>query len=458
MRLAPRTLRGRLVGASALGVFASLAALSVAATFVVEHQIRDTVDDDLRQRAVEISRLAVSTPELLPVPGTLDFGSGGRQLWVEVRDRRGRIVARSATLGGRLLPSTQALDRAVRAGRAQYADGNLGDEPVRLYAAPLAETGRLASGGAVLLGSSVEDIEDTFTRLRRLVALAALAAAALGALLVTGFTARTLRPLRRLAAGARAISERPEPGRRLESGRTVEELDELGGSLNRMLDALDRARAAERRLLADASHELRTPVTALRGNVAYARRHGADDELLAELEGDVERLSHLVDDLLALEREEGAEPPAEEVALPEVVTAVAGDDARVTVTALTPLAVRGQAGALERALGNLVENARVHGRGQVRVALTKEGDRAVLAVSDDGPGIPPEQAELALRRFWRGPDATAGRRPGSGLGLAIVAAIAARHGGSVRIDGATVAIVLPVVRELSRSGHTVPAP
>ncbi len=226
-------------------------------------------------------------------------------------------------------------------------------------------------------------------------------------------------------------------------------------SLNRMLDALDRARAAERRLLADASHELRTPVTALRGNAAFARRHGADAGLLAELEADADRLARLVDDLLALEREAGARTPDEEVALADVVDAAAEG---ATVTERAPLAVRGQAGALERALRNLVDNARVHGRGEVRVAVSREGDRAVLSVSDDGPGIPPDAAEAALRRFWRGPDAAAQRRPGSGLGLAIVAATAERHGGEVRIDGATVALVLPIVRELSRPVHTVVAP
>jgi signal transduction histidine kinase len=127
------------------------------------------------------------------------------------------------------------------------------------------------------------------------------------------------------------------------------------------------------------------------------------------------------------------------------------------VTGTAALAVRGQAGPLERALRNLVENACVHGPvdGEVRVSLRRRGDDAVLAVSDDGAGIPAEQAAAAPRRFWRGPDAAAGGRPGSGLGLAIVAATAARHGGRLEIDGATVALALPLVRELSRPARTV---
>jgi two-component system sensor histidine kinase MprB len=188
----------------------------------------------------------------------------------------------------------------------------------------------------------------------------------------------------------------------------------------------------------------------------------------------------MVDDLLALEREAGAERPDAEVDLEAVIDAVVATPERaldesplldalaaaepaaaprtpasLRVTATAPLAVRGQPGALERALRNLVENAAVHGPagGEVRVALARRGDEAVLSVSDDGPGIPPALAADAARRFWRGPDAAA--RPGSGLGLAIVAATAARHGGRLEIDGATVGIALPLVRELSKPARTL---
>ena len=411
------------------------------------------MDRDLRRRAVDVAQLAAVTPAILETRGALDLGSGGRQLWVEVRDSEDRIVARSDALRGRLLPGGAVLGRALRDGRPGYADDRLGEEPIRLYAAPLAATGGVAGGGTVLVASSMRDIEDIFARLREAIALAALAAARSAALLATVLTARGLRPLRRLAIGARAISEAPDAGRRLPAPATRDELGELADALNRMLDALDSAREAERRLLADASHELRTPVTSLRGNAAFARRHGADAELLADLEADAERLARLVDDLLALEREAGAEPPGGG-GRPRGGRAGRGrlGQPRVAVTATAPLAVRGQAGALERALRNLVENACVHGPdgGDVRVALTRRGGEAVLAVSDDGPGIPAAQAASAPRRFWRGPEATAGGRPGSGLGLAIVAATAARHGGRLEIDGATVALALPLVRELSR--------
>ena len=456
------TLRTRLAAASAAAVLVALALLGIAATLVLEDQLRGTVDRDLKRRAVDVAQLAAVTPGLLQSRGALDLGSGGREVWVEVRDRDGRIVARSDALRGRLLPGDAARAAALRDGRPGFADDRLGDEPVRLYAAPLADTGGAAGGGAVVVASSMGDIEDIFTRLREAIAVAALAAALLGGLLATALTARGLRPLRRLATGARAISEEPDAGRRLPAATTRDELGELSGALNRMLDALDRAREAERRLLADASHELRTPVTSLRGNAAFARRHGADDELLADLEADAERLARLVDDLLALEREAGAERPrrggrpgsGDRRASPRTAAARA---AAAAPRIGRPLAVRGQAGPLERALRNLVENAAVHGPadGEVRRrARPRRGGEAVLSVSDDGPGIPPAQAgSRAAALLAR---ARRRRAAGSGLGLAIVAATAARHGGQLgdrRGDGRDRRS--PLVRELSRPARTL---
>jgi two-component system OmpR family sensor kinase len=102
--------------------------------------------------------------------------------------------------------------------------------------------------------------------------------------------------------------------------------------------------------------------------------------------------------------------------------------------------VEGERAALERAAANLVRNARRHGQGTVTISTGRDHDRALLTVADEGPGIPPEAAERAFERFWRGPSA---RGEGSGLGLAIVRAIAERHGGRVRVEGAAFTIDLP---------------
>jgi two-component system OmpR family sensor kinase len=210
-----------------------------------------------------------------------------------------------------------------------------------------------------------------------------------------------------------------------------------------MLASLEQARAGERRFLADASHELRTPVTALLGNVDFAARHGADAEVLADLRHDAERLARLVDSLLVLER---AGAPGggvrEPVALDELARSLAAE--RVVLGTVEAVRVSGDRAALARAVGNLVENGLVHGpaNGVVRVSVTREGEHARLTVRDEGPGPDPAEHDQLFQRFWRG-DGTS-ERPGAGLGLSIVAVIAAQHSGQVLVDGSSFTLELPV--------------
>jgi two-component system sensor histidine kinase MprB len=215
-----------------------------------------------------------------------------------------------------------------------------------------------------------------------------------------------------------------------------------------MLAALDAARLRERRFLADASHELRTPVTSLAGNVEFVARHGVNPEVLADLQLDTKRLQSLVGDLLALERESAGPPPDRDVRLDAVVAEAVAGRAGARVSASQPVTVRGEPDALRRALDNLLDNAEVHGPrgGEVTVSLTVSGATAALAVSDEGPGMAPGDLEHAFERFWRAPGAA--DRPGSGLGLAIVRATAERHGGTVTVAGSTMAINLPATAPL----------
>jgi two-component system, OmpR family, sensor kinase len=155
---------------------------------------------------------------------------------------------------------------------------------------------------------------------------------------------------------------------------------------------------------------------------------------------------------LALSREEAAVAPRDEVRLDLLARDAVRDDDLVDVVAPDPVTVHGDAAALQRALGNLVQNAHVHGPLGARVVVAvAEKDRVVqLSVSDEGKGLRLEEAKLAFERFWRrSPD-----RPGSGLGLAIVRATAERHGGRAYVEGARFTIELPALRNLSSSGAT----
>jgi signal transduction histidine kinase len=425
--------------------------LAVAVSVLVERQLRSSLDRSVRDRAVEVARLSVSAPAVLTAPGALDGRVGGEQLWVEVLDRRGRLVARSLSLGGSLLPA--GLVRTVIAdGRPRYAAGTLGAARLRLYVAPLPAIGGAAAGGAVLVAASTGDIAETVDRLHLFALLSALAAAGLAGGAALLLVRRALRPLERLSSGAVEIERTADVSRRLPEPRTGDEVGRLALTLNRMLAALERARESERRFLADASHELRSPVTALRGNVDYLRRHGHDEGAVADLAADSERLSALIDDLLVLSREDVAGAGDEVVRLDELARAAAVNDPQVVVEAQAEVEVRGERAALERALANLVENARRHGPAGGRITIgTQLVDGIVrLSVRDEGPGLTDEQLAHAFERFWRG------RRDGrgSGLGLAIVKATAERHAGRVTIDGAEFALELPALRELSSKAAT----
>jgi len=435
----PHGLRARVILAAAIAIVAAVVLLALAVPALLSRQLEGSLDESLRARAADVARLAASSPDLVTERGALEGGG----LLVQVVDRRGRIVARSGTLGIRVLPLDGPGRAALEDRRAGTGDRTLGTEPVRIYAAPLGELGASeAAGGAVLVAGSTAETEDTLADTRRLVLLVALLAAALGAALAAVLTRAALRPLTRLSSGARDIAATGDAARRLPTPPATDEVGELAATLNAMLASLERAREAERRFVGDASHELRTPLTALRGNISYLARHGADDVVLADLEADAARLSELLDDLLALAREDAAAPArGEPVDLADVARAAAQHGAKADTR---PAVVQGERAALERAAGNLVRNARRHGGGAVTIRTRRDGGTALLTVADEGAGLTPAEAEQAFERFWRGPSA---RGEGSGLGLAIVRAIAERHGGRVRVDGAAFTIELPAVAE-----------
>jgi two-component system, OmpR family, sensor kinase len=447
------SLRLRSVAAASAAILLAVAVAGVGVDLLVSRHLHHSLDATLRRRAVAVAQLAASAPAVLTTPGALDSPVGGTQLSVEVVDRRGRLVARSLSLGGRVLPVERLLDRAIRRGRSGYTDVASGGEELRAYTAPLADVGGAAAGGAVVVAASTRDLNETLESLHLFVVGAGLAAAALAALAVALLMGKALRPLRRLSEAAAEIERTGDARRRLPEPSARDEVGDLASTLNEMLASLERSRELERRFLADASHELRTPLTALLGNVGYIARHGADPGVVAELEADAERLARLADDLLALSREEAAAAPTETVRLDELARAVASG--RIRATAPRPVAVRGDRPALERALANLLRNAELYGPagGRIDVAAEQEDGWARITVADEGPGLAAGDAERAFDRFWRGSQGEAG----SGLGLAIVKATAERHGGRAYARGATFTIELPALRDVSENGGTTGA-
>jgi signal transduction histidine kinase len=327
-----------------------------------------------------------------------------------------------------------------------FAEVTLEHRPLRVF------TRRLVRRRA-LLSVAVSDVaaRDDLAALRRGVVIAMLAGALLASLILVTITRRALSPLRRTAQVADRIVSTGDLAARVPQAGGDDEIASLTSSLNRMLTHLEAADATLRRLVADASHELRSPVTTLRGNLELlrdARLQGADREAaLQDAQAEAERLGGLVEDLLTLARVDTV-VASERVVLDELVGDVlSGSRVRMAdvPAGLAGAQVSGDAVALRTLVRNLVENAERYGGG-AEVRLAGDGGWLELSVADHGPGVPEADRERIFGRFTRGAETT--NLPGSGLGLAIVAATAAAHGGSCAVTetpggGATFTVRLP---------------
>ncbi len=324
MNRGPRSLRARVSLAAAVGIAIATTIVGAGELVLVGDSLRQSVDDGLRARATELTALQATTPQLLDAPGALDSAVGGRALLVEVLDGQGRLLHRSLALGGRVLPADDLVTRANASGRPQLASRTAAGRHLRLYVAPLAPVAG-ADAGAVVVAADLSDVDENLGDVRRVTLIAALLGMLAGVVATWLLARRAMRPLTTLTAAADEIGRSAAGDERLPAPGTGDEVERLAETLNRMLASLEAAREREQRFVADAAHELRTPITALLGNAAFVARHGAEPDALADLEADATRLARTLDDLVALAREEGAGPPADRVRLDEVARRVAPD-------------------------------------------------------------------------------------------------------------------------------------
>ncbi len=298
---------------------------------------------------------------------------------------------------------------------------------------------------AFLVGIRASLIARTLDQLARDLIATVLIAFLVFALGVWLLSERVLGPLKRVTAAASKVSG-SELGQRVPVPTNRDEIRELGVTINHMLDRLQESFETQRRFTADASHELRTPVTAIGGHVNYLlRRTGPTPDQVESLEvirRESERMAKLVNDLLELARADaGFTVHLEPMNLVEVVEAVKQEVApvaggsKIHVRSSTPLAeVMGDFTRLKQVVLNLVQNALNAGAKNVTVSLRPERSQVHLEVLDDGAGIPAEALPHLFERFFRVDGARSTRGNGSGLGLAIVKWIVQQHGGSVDVE------------------------
>jgi len=270
-------------------------------------------------------------------------------------------------------------------------------------------------------------------------ALPALLAGLLGLVASRWLVGRSLRPVDRMRAELESITA-TDLDRRVATPRTGDELERLGVALNDTIDRLGTAVEANERFVADAAHELRSPITGVRAALEIEAVRDPDG-LIGDGIAELDRASRLIDDLLLLARRQAGtlrheEVDCDDLVLREITASRTRCPDVVFADAIEPVRVTADPDAVRRVVANLLENACRYGGGLVTVSLTGTDNGCILRVDDDGPGIPPESREIVFERFARLDGSRSRATGGSGLGLAIVHELVTAHGGTVSITGA----------------------
>ena len=447
-------LRARLLALGVLGLALGFALGGALLLGALGWTLQRSADAEALRTADAVALLTAedALPDPLPV--------AGGQLRVQVVDAQSRIRAASID-ADRLVPMLGPDE--LRPGQRQrlVVDGQrVGlSGPVRVVTVP---AGTPAEPRTVLVAKSLSDVRHSLHVVRNLLLVGFPLLVAGLAVVAWRVMGATLRPVEELRSGAAEITGRAG-AERLPVPAGQDEIHRLAVTLNDMLDRLAASRDRQRAFVADAAHELRSPLTNMRTELEVARRLGdgtdwpaVADDLLA----DTERLSRLVDDLLLLARldEDDARParPAAvgPVELGELLRAVAARYPSPPVRLAVPAGAwwtEGDPGELRRVLINLVENAIRHASAEVRLAVAgPEGAYHLVTVTDDGPGVPAADRERVFARFTRLDDARARDAGGAGLGLAIVRELVRRAGGTVELADATPGAAAPGLRATVR--------
>jgi len=427
------SLRLRLALAFAVAMAVVLAATGVFVDLRLRWTLDAQIDDALRARTTDVAEEVQrddAFAQLLGADGTVRRATPG--------------LERESVL------SPEELERARREpvflDRSRVPGGDA--ERARLLARP-------SGDGVLVVGAAIGDRDEAVSALRTQLLAGGAIALLLASLAGYGLATAALRPVDAMRRRADAISAETS-GTRLPVPRADDEIARLARTLNEMLGRLDEGLERERRFVADASHELRTPLALLKTELELALRHPRDADALraaiAAAADDTDRLVRLANDLLVLARvdERGLPLRPERLDVRPLLDDVAGrfaaraatEGRRVRVEAAPGLAVDADRERVEQALGNLVDNALRHGAGVVTVRAAPVNGSIELAVSDEGPGLPPDFVPRAFERFSRVDDARGGG--GAGLGLALVRAVARAHGGDATAAAATVVVRLPV--------------
>lgn len=441
--------RGRITLAATIAVAMVLALVGVAFVVLLQRDLLRGVDASARIRAQDIAALSNGNlPAVLPA--AQDDGSV-----VQVLDNSGRVLAASGNIEGQ---SALVRPNAALRGSAISTVPGLPIGSGERFRVLQETLGTGMPQRTIVVALSLAPVDEAVQSARSLL-LEVLPAGLLLTALVTWLgVGRALAPVERIRRRVATIGA-GDLSKRVPLSSARDEVHRLGETMNSMLDRLEASAGRQRRFVADASHELRSPLANIQASLEVAlTRQDLDlwQETGQDLQGEYDRIQHLVEDLLLLARLDGRIPLAQdEVDLDDVVHEEAERLRRhaavtVHVAPLPALRVQGDGARLAQVVGNLADNAARHAATTVSLSLRRDGDLAVVQVADDGPGVPLEDRVRIFDRFTRLDEARARDSGGSGLGLAISQEIAQAHGGSLTLlpgqtqTGAIFELRLPV--------------
>jgi two-component system, OmpR family, sensor kinase len=440
----------------------SLAVFIVVINLLVVGSAQQDQDDLLSQIADEAAGALtdVDSSQLTqPVLPAIPDASNSDQPFFTVYDEEGTVYYATGTVEGAPLDLPAAVVVEALEDGASSANVSGVRVQVRRWESPS------VGGGVVAASQSEEVIAEQLRGLRWFLVVfgvIALLAAAIGAWLMAG---RALRPLKLLAVTTDDIGSTGDLSRRLPPVKHSDEVGTLTDSFNTMLDGIEAARRdrdliidAQKRFVADASHELRSPLTSIRANAGFLldRADASIEDRLdatSDISTEADRMSDLIDDLLTLARADLRADDTSDFAPVDLAGVARSVERRArnleiefTVDAPDSLIVSGNANDLAELLWILVDNADRHGAARAKMTVHSTDRGASVTVEDDGPGIPEGEAERIFDRFHRADPARSG--PGHGLGLAIARSIVERHGGTITAPdslerGATFILDLP---------------
>jgi signal transduction histidine kinase len=433
----PATIRARLTGAACLVVAFALIVGTIVILTVLRHTLVENLNDAAVQRAKDVATQVQqgNLEETLPVHGDEDA-------FIEVRDAAGTAIARSSNLKDPIPVATFRPQDDHPEIRTQKIPVPGEEDSFRIVA--LNAKDPQGDAATIYVVASLDRVKETTNAVRHLLRWGVPLLVALVGAVAWVVVGRALRPVEAMRAEVAEITAQ-DLGRRVPEPKAHDEIGRLATTMNDMLDRLQHATERERRFVADASHELQSPLASSLADLEVALAHPTStdwEETARAVVADNERMTRLVGDLLFLAQRDNGSPPPQRglVDLDDVVREEAGrlrtpDGVTVDLSGVRPAEVRGDADQLARVIRNLLENATRYASSSITVTVgTNRTGMTELTVADDGPGVPAGQRERIFERFARIDDSRSRETGGTGLGLAIAREIVESHRGTIDLD------------------------